>query len=285
MPIAARKQEDAAQIGRRPLHREADQHIERAGELADGRDRGGEGDRERQRPQAVTDQLERPRLQRGLVHDAGGRDLHQHGEPQHGEQHQRGAGERQARFSGSARVRPQRRAAAHAVGAHVGPERRHDLEHGRSRGTRAAAAGHGARAAPARIMTWGRGRGRTTIRLQQRRDAVGKLAHGVADRRDLAGDGRGRHGLGDAEGARRRAPRPVELDGRLGQQVQGAALVDVEALDVDADGGVGVGGDGAALAVDGAAGQALRQARPTSTRPSMPPSGSPHQSFDMTSSL
>ena len=58
---AARHQEDAAQVGRQPAHLEADQHVERAGELDDRRDRGGEGDRQRQRPQAAIDQLDRSR--------------------------------------------------------------------------------------------------------------------------------------------------------------------------------------------------------------------------------
>ena len=125
---AARHQEYAAQVGRQPAHLEADQDIDRAGELDDGCDRGGEGDRQRKRPQAAIDQLDRPGFQRGLVHDAGGRDLHQHGEPQHGEQHHGGEGERQVAVQRIGAGEPQHGAAAHAVGAHVGPERRHDLE-------------------------------------------------------------------------------------------------------------------------------------------------------------
>ena len=53
------------------------------------------------------------------------------------------------------------------------------------------------------------------------------------------------------------APRPVELDGDLGEQDERARLVGIEALEVDTDGGVGVRGDGAAFAVDRAGGQAL----------------------------
>ena len=125
---AARHQEYAAQVGRQPAHLEADQDIDRADELDERRDRRGEGDRQRKRPQAAIDQLDRPRFQRRLVHDAGGRNLHQHGEPQHGEQHQGGAGERQVTVQRIGAGLPQHGAAAHAVGAHVGLERRHDLE-------------------------------------------------------------------------------------------------------------------------------------------------------------
>src|SRR6266851_6169094 len=97
---------------------------------------------------------------------------------------------------------------------------------------------------------------RRCSRLQQRGDAVGELAHGVADRRHQAGNALCRHRLGDREGARRQAARPVELDGDLGEQDERAGPVGIETLEVDADGGVGVRGDGAALAVDRAARQA-----------------------------
>src|SRR5204862_5446910 len=45
------------------------------------------------------------------------------------EQHQAGGGQREAAVERIAPGTAQRRAAAHAVGALVGPERRHDLEH------------------------------------------------------------------------------------------------------------------------------------------------------------
>src|SRR5258708_19609721 len=67
-------------------------------------------------------------MQPGLVHDAGGRDLHQHRSPHDDEETQGGEVQRQAAVQRIAGGTAQGRAAAHAVAARVGLEFRHDLE-------------------------------------------------------------------------------------------------------------------------------------------------------------
>src|SRR5882724_7764220 len=67
-------------------------------------------------------------MQPGLVHDAGGRDLHEHRRPDDSEEEECGEVQRQAAAQRIAARAAQGRAAAHAVAARVGLEFRHDLE-------------------------------------------------------------------------------------------------------------------------------------------------------------
>src|SRR5262245_53371384 len=87
-------------------------------------------------------------------------------------------------------------------------------------------------------------------RLQHRRDVVGKLTHGVADRGHQARNVRRRQRLRDRDVASRVAPRPVELDRHLGNQDQVARPVGIQPLDVDADAGVGVEANGTGFAIN-----------------------------------
>ena len=114
------------------------------------------------------------------MNDAGRGDLHQHAEPQDREQHQGGNVEGKAAVQRIGPRGAQRRATAAAARVHLRAEGRHDLE----QPTAGAFAKLGRR-----YRTVGRGRHRSRARhlgLQERRDSVGELAHGVADGRHLA---------------------------------------------------------------------------------------------------
>jgi len=150
----------------------------------------------------------------------GCRDLHQHSEPHHGKQHEGCSREGQAAVQGIAPGAAERRAAAHAVRPHVGAERGHDLELAAAEALAQLRAG-----SPAVPHTLPQGIARARhLGLQEVRDPVREIGHGVAGHFHLARHvGRGRR-FGNREVARCCASRPVEFHSHLGKQHEGRPI-------------------------------------------------------------
>ena len=144
-----------------------------------------------------------PDVQLRIVHDARGRDLHQHGRPQHREQHQGGGVERDAAAERIGARAAQRGAAARAVRPLVGPERRHDLEHPAAE-TLAQLGMRDVRLARSQGPRSGTPR---RSALQERREPVGELANRIAGAATWPAMVAAGTRLGDAERPRRRLPR------------------------------------------------------------------------------